>query len=801
MSLQRTSYLVTAVVAALALSAMGPLSATLHSLVSSPVDAVHAPVMQLAAHEVATARTGPLAGFTSAQPLTVTTTGPRREVFGFALASSLGDPTVGYPTWQFQLLSTVAFFGLHVNDAGAIVGDSGWVVWSSSQLTGLVNAAHSHGTKVVVTIILQDFSAGTPHMCAGLANRATTVAQTVAQVTAKGVDGVNLDYEGLNGVCPNGQTARSMMTDFAHRMRDALPAGSYLSIDTYASSAIDSLGFFDVPGLNAYVDSFFVMAYDLEYSNYARSPLSCVRFCLGPTAPLTGYYYNDTTTAAQYSSAVGAGKVILGVPYYGRKSCVGQAQPHQYPTSAVAADGYLDAAGEAGAPQVKAGSYAAHRDANDPAGQERWDTWVNTTLNCIRELYWDDATSLSHKYDLVNRDNLRGVGIWTLNYGGGAPELWAALSTYFLCAVTVQVAATQPTTAFNVGISATGCSVAKFQLQQQDVTANDGVIAIGTVTSVGSAGTTVVNGYPNHTYQIQARAVSTGGVVGPWATASTSVALDASYANPFKGLYSANAYGALSPVSSPALGVSAYWPGWPIARAAHVAPGVEPDQGAVLDGYGGLHTFGTAMAFKATSYWKGFDIARDFAFLPDASGGYVLDGYGGLHPFSVNGKPMPPAASTGVYWKGQDIAKRVVVFGDGTGGYVLDAYGGVHPFGIGGAAPAAVKTTGYWAGWKIVNDIVLVPGTHAGYVLDGYGGLHPFGPVGTTLPAVIGGTPYWKGWNIARAVWLLPSSTGVAAGGYVMDGYGALHRFGTATATPSFTSTPGHDVATNLTGF
>jgi hypothetical protein len=35
-----------------------------------------------------------------------------REIFGVALASSLSDPTVGYPSWDFSLLSTVAFFGL-----------------------------------------------------------------------------------------------------------------------------------------------------------------------------------------------------------------------------------------------------------------------------------------------------------------------------------------------------------------------------------------------------------------------------------------------------------------------------------------------------------------------------------------------------------------------------------------------------------------------------------------------------------------------------------------------------------------
>ena len=127
--------------------------------------------------------------------------GPQREIFGFALASSLSDPTVGYPTWDFSLLTTVAFFGLHVQDDGTFAADSGWSVWNSSQLSGLLGTAHSRGTKVVVTIILQDFGAGTPHMCAGLRNSATTVANTVAQLKAKGVDGVNVDYEGLNGSC------------------------------------------------------------------------------------------------------------------------------------------------------------------------------------------------------------------------------------------------------------------------------------------------------------------------------------------------------------------------------------------------------------------------------------------------------------------------------------------------------------------------------------------------------------------------------------------------------------------------
>src|SRR5260370_5391329 len=97
-------------------------------------------------------------------------------------------------------------------------------------------------------------------------------------------------------------------------LRSALPQGSYLSVDTYASSASDPAGVFDVPGLNASVDSFFVMTYDLEYSNYKLAPLNC-SFCLVPTAPLTGYYYNDTSTGLQYARPVPASSVLPGVPY------------------------------------------------------------------------------------------------------------------------------------------------------------------------------------------------------------------------------------------------------------------------------------------------------------------------------------------------------------------------------------------------------------------------------------------------------------------------------------------------------
>jgi len=209
----------------------------------------------------------------------------------------------------------------------------------------------------------------------------------------------------------------------------------------------------------------------------------------------------------------------------------------------------------------------------------------------------------------------------------------------------------------------------------------------------------------------------------------------------------------------------------------------------VLDNYGGLHPYGAPITITGNAYWAGWDVARDFAFMPDGSGGFVLDAFGGLHPFHVNGSTTALAAQGTPYWAGKDLARRVVIFADGTGGYILDAWGGVHPFGINAPSPVPASKmvgSGYWAGWDIARDMVLIPGdgNHAGYVLDGWGGLHPFHPSsdGSTMPPAIT-TAYWAGQDVARCAILLPGS---ATAGYTLDLAGGLHPFGGAPAVPSF---------------
>ena len=372
--------------------------------------------------------------------LTTTAPRPRGEVFGFAFGnSSLADPTYGYPAWSMNLLTTIAYFGLTIAWDGTIVqSGSGWTTWNSSDLTGLVSTAHANHVRVLLSINLHDFSGSTTStMCAALnpRNRVTTVAQTAAQVLKMGVDGVNIDYEGTNGKCYYGSSTQLLMSALVREMRAKLPS-AYIAVDTYSGSAGDSSGFFNIPAMAPYTNSFFVMAYDMEYSNASYAPLNCSGFCLGPTSPLTTYHYNDTISMTQYTAVVPASQVILGVPYYGRKECVVAGTPTTAPPNAkpvsgtVSADGYLDASTENG--YFANSNYQAHREVHDTAGYTRWDTWTSSVAKCTREMYWDDASALGRRYDLVNKMNLRGVGIFALQYGGGAPELWQELQQKFV---------------------------------------------------------------------------------------------------------------------------------------------------------------------------------------------------------------------------------------------------------------------------------------------------------------------------------------------------------------------------------
>ena len=397
----------------------------------------------------------------------------RREVFGFAGAGSLGDPDDGYTTWNLSLLTTVAYFGLSVkaSDGSLVQDDTGWSVWHSSTASDFINAAHAQGVRVLLTLIFQDFQGQNSPMCQALDHGQTTIDQAATQLM--GADGIDLDYEGVNQTCPGGVTLRTKLDQFVQMVR-ARGLGT-LVIDTYAGSPEDSGGFFDIPTLAGSVDALFVMAYGLEAGN---GPCAT---CMGPTSPLEGsapnYIWNVTRAANDY--APWAAETIMGFPYYGVAGCVqGPNPPANAPViSNYTADPYTTLATLSSIPTVS--SLTLSRDALDPNGQEPWATFFNSDpqFQCWREAYWDDPVSLGHKYDLVNNGGFKGAGIFTLDFGGGSPELWATLAAKF------GVTATGITPAGGSAMGGDSVQISGSSFQQGAKVAFGGHLATSIVTS------------------------------------------------------------------------------------------------------------------------------------------------------------------------------------------------------------------------------------------------------------------------------------------------------------------------------
>ena len=349
----------------------------------------------------------------------------QREVLGFATYWEIGNNA----SWNYSLLSTVASFGLDLKSDGSFdTTTSGWNGWGSQNLVDTINRAHAAGDRAVV--VIKSFNNAT--LCAiTYGSGQTAINNTIAAIRSKSLDGVNVDFEGSNTTCPNGQSLQAGITSFmaqlSFQVHQAVP-GSYVSVDTYSGSASWDGGEFNIGQLSPVVDAMFVMAYDMAFGNMSGHA--------GPNAPLNGWTYNDTTSVSQYLTKAPASKVILGVPYYGYKwstttnAAYGAAQPG----SSAEADTYSGILGDfsCGAQQL------THNW--DSTAQSPWASWWSPATNdpcqgnhnSWRELYYDDATSLGLKYDLVNSNNLQGTGMWALGYDGTSPDLWQALADKFL---------------------------------------------------------------------------------------------------------------------------------------------------------------------------------------------------------------------------------------------------------------------------------------------------------------------------------------------------------------------------------
>jgi spore germination protein YaaH len=319
------------------------------------------------------------------------------EIFGFAPYWALPIAS-GFPLAD---LTTLAYFSLDVNPDGTInttPADSGFVGYQSQALVDLINRAHAAGDRVVLAVSMFGNEA-IGKLVSDPQSPVRFVTDVVPLIKGRSFDGLNIDFEGV------GSAIRAGLARFIDTVSDALHAVDpawQITVDTYASSAQDPFGPFDVSAISAHVDGFFVMAYDMNDPSVPS-----------PTSPLKGGSYNVLEAAAGYLQVVPARKVIVGLPFYG----------YDWPTDGPQLGAH--ALGPATAftyAQIKAAGHPAYWD---DATLTPWTSYEDGSA--WHQTFYDDPASLTLKAAALNQFGVAGLGIWALGMDGNDPAMIAAL--------------------------------------------------------------------------------------------------------------------------------------------------------------------------------------------------------------------------------------------------------------------------------------------------------------------------------------------------------------------------------------
>ncbi len=231
------------------------------------------------------------------------------------------------------------------------------------------------------------------------ARRAAHVAVLVNEALAYNYDGIEIDYESLNG-----EADREAFSLFIEELAAALHAqGKLLAIavhpktgepGTWAGPQAQ-----DWQRLGAAVDRFRVMTYDYHWSGSAP----------GPIAPL--WWMEDVLAFA--TAVVPPPKVYVGLHLYGHDWGGGPSSDSLVWESA----------------QRLMTAHGATRQWQERAGWQRvaepWFTYTDAAGQ-RHEVWYADGASIAARLGLVSRYGLGGIALWRL--GGEDPACWRAIA-------------------------------------------------------------------------------------------------------------------------------------------------------------------------------------------------------------------------------------------------------------------------------------------------------------------------------------------------------------------------------------
>jgi spore germination protein YaaH len=318
-----------------------------------------------------------------------------REVLGFL------PYWVSSPQLRWDLMTELLWFAVSAGPDGSITNLRGWPDLQ------LIETAQRNGVRV--TLVVTNFDgASLTSLLSSPSARSRLIEELLTQVQRAGADGVNIDFEGVPAAQKHNLSA--FMTALTDRFHTVLPGSSV----TICTPAVDWSGAFDYDVLAENSDGLMIMGYGYHWSGSSRA---------GPVAPLRGGSRNLEWTVADYLHYGGAynrSKFILGLPWYG----------YDWPTSSLEPRATTTGSGKSVTYSAARSAALQHGRLWDELGVAAWYRYLAGAQP--HQAYYDDAVSFAQKLELINREDLGGLGIWALGYEGQRPELWDAIEAAFV---------------------------------------------------------------------------------------------------------------------------------------------------------------------------------------------------------------------------------------------------------------------------------------------------------------------------------------------------------------------------------
>jgi spore germination protein YaaH len=341
-----------------------------------------------------------------------------------APAHHLSAEVVGYlPYWEMNAatfadidltkVSSIVLFSIGWDASGHLVSDApGYRAIARSETTAFVAKAKAAGVRVLLSFTSFGATKNATFFSSPTA-RANFVSEAAAFVTARGLDGADVDVELISG------TYFDAYASTAGALRAALRKSNPAAQVTVATNGNVSGARMAAKAIAAGADRAFLMGY--AYRTAGSAP--------GVIDPLTRPAPSLSLNASldlYVKYLVPLDRVILGLPLYGRGWPTQTASVGSPVRTGIANSGaafFLEDL----ATMRATGTLLAE----DYVPVEEGTRLVRSVSGVIWQSFYDSRSNLETKMRVVLQRRLAGAGLWALGYSTGRPEYWTAIGNVF----------------------------------------------------------------------------------------------------------------------------------------------------------------------------------------------------------------------------------------------------------------------------------------------------------------------------------------------------------------------------------